>query len=399
MSAVEGTIVATAVPTIVRDLGGLQLFSWVFATYFLAQAISIPLYGRFADTFGRKRVFYVGTGLFLAGSVLCGFSRSMTALILFRAVQGLGAGGVQPIGMTIVGDIYTPAERARVQGYLSSAWGLAAIIGPILGALLIAHFSWAAVFWVNVPIGILSIALLAFFLDEKIERRPQPRGYLNTILSLDVWRNRIVLTGNLATLAIGALSMAVTAFIPTYVQSLMGGTALTAGIVLGGCSVSWTVGSVGSARVMLRTSYRFTSVFGGVFAVIGAILLVLLTPPEGPWMALAATLLLGLGLGMSNTPFVVAIQSSVPWGQRAAATASNMFTRQIGMAGGTALLGAVLNHGIAAHAAAGKFPALAIALNEVYWVSSVFAVGLFAACLALPRGLSPTREARVRGAA
>src|SRR5262249_27537639 len=154
------TIVATAMPTIVAELGDFRLFSWVFAAYLLSQAVSIPIYGRLADVYGRKRVFVAGAALFLTGSTLCGFARGMPALIAYRALQGLGAGGVQPVAYTIVGDIYTPAERARVQGLLSAVFGVAALVGPSLGAFLVAVAWWPVVFWVNLPIGVSAIAML-----------------------------------------------------------------------------------------------------------------------------------------------------------------------------------------------------------------------------------------------
>ncbi|HET8996794.1 MAG TPA: MFS transporter, partial [Acetobacteraceae bacterium] len=153
MAAVESTIVATAMPTIVADLGGFGLFSWVFAVYLLTQAIAIPIYGRMADIYGRRKVFYVGVGVFLSGSTLCGFAPSMVWLVLFRALQGFGAGGVQPIAMTICGDIYTPSERAHVQGLISSVFGVSAVVGPTLGAFLVEHVAWPVVFWVNLPVG------------------------------------------------------------------------------------------------------------------------------------------------------------------------------------------------------------------------------------------------------
>ena len=149
VSAIESTIIATAMPSIVGELGGFDLFSWVFTIFLLSQAVSIPIYGRLADMFGRKKVFFIGVGLFLTGSVLCGFAWGMVPLICFRAIQGLGAGAVQPIAATILGDIYTPAERAHVQGLISSVFGVSAIVGPSLGAFLIAHVSWSAVFWVE----------------------------------------------------------------------------------------------------------------------------------------------------------------------------------------------------------------------------------------------------------
>src|SRR5215472_3527530 len=152
MAAVEATIMATAMPSIAAGLGGFGLFAWAFSAYMLAQAATIPIYGRLADIYGRRRVFYAGASLFLLGSTLCGFSHSMLQLVIFRAVQGLGAGGVQPIANTIVGDIYTPVERARVQGMLSGVFGVSAIIGPSLGAFIVQYGDWPLVFWMNLPI-------------------------------------------------------------------------------------------------------------------------------------------------------------------------------------------------------------------------------------------------------
>src|ERR1700681_85986 len=166
IAAIEGTIVATAMPTIVGRLGGFDLFSWVFTSYLLTQAVTIPIYGRLADLYGRKLVLFVGIALFLVGSVLCGLSWSMVSLIVFRALQGVGAGGILPVAMTIVGDLYTPAERARIQGWLSGVWGVAAIIGPWLGAVIVANFSWSLVFWINVPIGAIALTMLAVALRE-----------------------------------------------------------------------------------------------------------------------------------------------------------------------------------------------------------------------------------------
>src|SRR4051794_23992559 len=182
MAAVESSIVATAMPTIVADLGGFNLFSWVFAVYLLTQAVSIPVYGRLADIYGRKKVFYAGAGLFLVGSTLCGFADSMLALILFRSLQGFGAGGVQPIAITILGDVYAPTERAHVQGLMSSVFGVAAVLGPSLGAFLVEQVSWQLVFWVNLPIGVAAIAMVGAFLQESVEHRPHRIDYLGSLL-------------------------------------------------------------------------------------------------------------------------------------------------------------------------------------------------------------------------
>src|SRR5215467_60983 len=182
LTATEGSIVATAMPTIVAELGGFRLFSWAFAVFLLTQAVSIPIYGRLADLYGRKPVFYAGTSLFLLASLLCGLAWGMGPLIFFRALQGLGAGAIQPIATTIVGDIYTPAERARVQGYLSGVFGVAAVFGPPLGAFLVEHASWAFVFWINLPIGTASFAMLGLFLRERRERRRHRIDYSGSLL-------------------------------------------------------------------------------------------------------------------------------------------------------------------------------------------------------------------------
>ncbi|WP_370621913.1 MFS transporter [Bacillus sp. JCM 19034] len=167
MAAVEATIVATAMPRIVSDLGGFALFSWVFSAYLLMQVVTIPLYGKLADLYGRKLIFSIGIILFLIGSILCGFAWTMEILILSRFIQGIGAGAVQPIATTIVGDMYTKEERAKIQGYLSSIWGISAILGPVLGAFFVEYVHWSWVFWVNIPFGIFSVLIVCFIFKRK----------------------------------------------------------------------------------------------------------------------------------------------------------------------------------------------------------------------------------------
>ncbi|MGA2395714.1 MAG: MFS transporter, partial [Candidatus Lustribacter sp.] len=182
MVSVEATIVATAIPTIVGDLGGLRLFSWVFGIYFLTQAVTIPIYGRLADLYGRKKLIVVSISLFLIGSILSGFAHDMVMLIVYRGLQGLGAGGVMPLAITIVGDIYTGLARARVQGYLSSVWGISAVSGPLLGAFLIEHAGWPTIFWINVPFGILCIAVIMRYFHERIEPHSHRIDYAGSLL-------------------------------------------------------------------------------------------------------------------------------------------------------------------------------------------------------------------------
>jgi EmrB/QacA subfamily drug resistance transporter len=393
MAAVESSIVATAMPTIVADLGGFNLFSWVFAVYLLTQAVSIPVYGRLADIYGRKKVFYIGAGLFLVGSTLCGFSGSMPALILFRALQGFGAGGVQPIATTILGDIYTPTERAHVQGLVSSVFGVAAVLGPLLGAFLVEQVSWQLVFWVNLPIGVAAIGMVAAFLQEPVAQRPRRIDYLGSLLlmvaitalmlvlvqggslshatsvivgavgigtlvalglhesgtpepmlPLELWRqHRIIIVGSLGGAVIAAVMTGVSAFLPTYVQGAMGHSALAGGMVLGTMSVTWAAASFYGGRLMVRTTYRLTAVLGTLALIAGSAVLITLTPVRGVVWASGGSLLIGIGMGLCNTTFIVSIQAAVPWHQRGAATSSCMFLRFIGQSLGAASFGAVLN--------------------------------------------------------
>jgi EmrB/QacA subfamily drug resistance transporter len=392
MAAVESTIVATAMPTIIGELGGFNLFSWVFAVYLLSQAVSIPIYGRLADIYGRKRVFYAGAALFLVGSTLCGFAANMIWLVLFRTLQGFGAGGVQPIAMTICGDIYTPSERARVQGFISSVFGVAAVIGPSLGAFLVEHVGWRTVFWVNLPVGAAAVLMISLFLRERIEPRSHRVDYIGSILMmlsisalmlvlvqgsslpaattwlvasagvlglaalmlheartrepmlpLELWRDRVIVIGSLGGGLAGAIMMGVSAFLPTYVQGALGRSPLMAGLVLGYMSVTWAFASIFGGRLMVRTTYRLVATLGALSLLISSIVLLLLTPERGvPW-ASAGSLIMGVGMGFCNTAFIVSIQAAVPWAKRGAATSSCLFLRFIGQALGAASFGAVLN--------------------------------------------------------
>lgn len=393
MAAVESSIIATAMPTIVADLGGFNLFSWVFAVYLLTQAVSIPVYGRMADIYGRKKVFFVGAGLFLIGSTLCGFARNMVALILFRALQGFGGGGVQPIAMTILGDIYTPTERAHVQGLVSSVFGVSAVLGPLLGAFLVQQVNWQLVFWVNLPIGAAAIIMIATFLQEPAERHQRRIDYLGSMLlmvaitalmlmlvqgdslstttlelvgaftvaalvalmvhesitpepmlPLELWRqHRIIAVGSFGGAVVAAVMTGVSAFLPTYVQGAMGRTPLIGGLVLGAMSVTWALASFFGGRLMVRTTYRLTAVLGTLSLVGGTSLLIMLTPERGVAWATAGSLAIGVGMGLCNTTFIVSIQAAVPWHQRGAATSSCMFLRFLGQSLGAASFGAVLN--------------------------------------------------------
>src|SRR3954452_9082890 len=180
--ALDSTITAPAVPSVVSDLGGFSQFPWLFSIYLLTQAVTVPLYGKFADVVGRRPIMFFGIGVFLLGSVLCGVAWSMPALIAFRAVQGIGAGAVQPMSMTMVGDMYTVEERARVQGYLASVWGIAAVVGPTLGGLFSQYLSWRWIFFVNIPLGAVAAWMLARTFQERVARRTHRIDYAGAVL-------------------------------------------------------------------------------------------------------------------------------------------------------------------------------------------------------------------------
>ncbi len=465
MAAVESSIVATTIPTIVADLGGFHVFSWVFTIYLLTQAVSIPVYGRLADLYGRRPVLFAGTGVFLTGSALCGLAWDMPSLIVFRAIEGFGAGAIQPIAATILGDIYTPEERARVQGLVSSVFGVAAVIGPSMGAFLIQYISWRLVFWVNLPIGAVAIVMLALYLKEDVLARQHridwvgsglllvsfsalmvalvQGGHLGGIMTaslaaigvitlallywherttaepmlpLELWRtNRLVVVGSLGSCFAGAVMMGISAFLPAYVQGAMGRTALSGGLVLGAMSVSWALASIVAGRFMVRTSYRVVSTWGALSLVIGCVLLVLLRPDHGPLWASLGSFMIGVGMGLCNTVFIVSIQASVPWRQRGAATSSSMFLRFVGQAVGVAGCGAVLNFTMRTldPAAAGAVDGLldpvarlaidpgevsrltailADSLRNSYVLTAVLAVATLVISLGLPRGLNPRKQ-------
>lgn len=395
MAAIEGTIVATAMPSIVADLGGFSLFSWVFSAFLLAQAVTIPIYGKLADLYGRKPIFFIGVIIFLIGSILCGLAETMTTLIGFRLIQGIGAGAVQPIAITIVGDIFSLTERAKVQGYLASVWGISSIIGPALGAIFVQYVHWSWVFWVNIPIGILSVIGIHLFLHETVEKKVheidstgavliflavsalmviliqggmawpwlswqivalsivvlvllflfirQEQRFSEPIMPLALWQDRLITLSNLATLTTGIVMIGVATFIPTFVQGVLGQSPLVAGFALAFMSVGWPIASTLAGSIMLKYGFRITAISGGIFLIAGSILFLFLQPNMGWLWVGAGSFLVGAGMGLTRTVFIVSIQNSVNWEQRGVATATNMFMSILGNTLGAGMLAGILN--------------------------------------------------------
>lgn len=395
MGSIEGTIVATAMPDIVGSLGGFSHYSWVFSAYLLMQAVSTPIFGRLSDLFGRKPVFYTGVAIFLTGSILCGLAPDMTWLIIFRFIQGLGAGGIMPVTMTIIGDIYDVEGRAKIQGWLASVWGVSSILGPLAGAVIVANWHWAWIFWLNIPFGLLAITGLALFLHEDVEKRRRsidwagavlffiavssllmvliqggvvwPWGSLQVvglaavslvclllfllqesrapepIMPLELWRKRLIATANVTTLIAGMVMIGLTTFLPTFVQGVMGRTAVVAGFALTAMSVGWPIASTLAGRLLVRFGNRPLTITGSLLLAAGGFVLLFLNAGSSPVHAGIGSFLVGSGMGVINTSCVVAIQGSVTWEQRGVATSSNLFTRILGNALGAAVFGSLLN--------------------------------------------------------
>ncbi|MDL2402864.1 MDR family MFS transporter [Rhizobium mayense] len=394
MVAVEATIVATAMPRIVGQLGGFTYYSWVFSAFLLAQSTTTVIYGKLSDIFGRKPMLIGGILIFLVGSALAGVAWSMASLIAFRLLQGLGAGAIQPVTMTVVGDLYKLEERAKVQGALASVWAVSAVIGPLAGGVIVDNFSWAWIFWINLPIGVLTIIGFTFFLHEQITPREARIDYLGTILfsisiisllviltetasgfgvlgslaivfvvtgvlfllqerrapepiiSIELWSRRLVATSNAATLLAGMALIGLTTVLPIYVQGVLGRSPLVAGFTLTMLIVGWPLAVMMSSRLFRTFGIRRTLRVGSFMFPFGSAFLLFLTPASSPVLAGIGSFLMGFGMGLISLTSIVLVQESVEWSMRGSATASIIFSRSLGNTLGATALGAVLNIGI-----------------------------------------------------
>lgn len=459
LAALEATAVATAMPTAVADLGGVERFSWAFSAYLLTSTTTVPMFGKLADLYGRRTIYLTATAIFLLGSMLSGAAESMTQLILFRAVQGVGAGGLQPVALTIIGDIYTLEERGRMQGLFSGVWATASVTGPAIGGLLTDLVSWRWVFYINLPFGIVSAIMLLLMLKETRTRRehrldlvgtlaltagvallllalqegstswgwrPWPTGVAlagaaallalfirqerrapEPMLPLDLFRHPVIGVASAGSVAIGTLLFPLAAFVPMYTQGVHGGSAAEAGATLSPMMMAWPIASTLAGLFLMRVGYRPLAVLGGVLTSTGGALLAFVDGASSPVMLGAAVGFIGLGLGFMSTPFIVSVQTAVPWERRGVATSSQQFFRTIGGAISVAALGALLNTRLAgsgfedsAHhilepgaratldprELAGATTALAEGLHWIYVVIAVVAFVSLLIALRFPRG-------------
>jgi MFS family permease len=396
MIAIEATIVSTAMPQIVAQLGGLELYSWVFAAFLLTQTATTVVFGKLSDLRGRKAVILSGIGIFLVGSILCGFAWSMPSLIVFRLVQGIGAGAVQPVAMTIVGDLYSVHERGKIQGWLASVWALSAVIGPLVGGLIIQFWSWAWIFWMNLPVGLLASAGFWFHLHEK---KSEARGTIDHLsagvftiaiaaimadltalstasrteifvitaiavaavvafviqerrspepmISLELWGRRPIAAVNASSLFAGMAMIGLTTFLPVFVQGVMQRPPLIAGFALSAMVLGWPIGATLSPRLWSRFGVRTILRTGAALIPVGALVFVFLKPETSPFVAGVGSAIVGFGLGLSSSASIVLIQEIVEWSERGSVTASYLFARTLGSTFGATVFGAVLNIGLA----------------------------------------------------
>jgi EmrB/QacA subfamily drug resistance transporter len=386
MAAMEVTVISTAMPTVVGDLGGVDLYAWVFTAYVLVSSIGIPIFGKLSDLYGRKPVILGGISVFLLGSALCGQARTMAALIAFRALQGLGAGAMQSMALTIVGDIFTLHERSRMQGILGAVWGVAGLVGPLLGGFIVGVLGWPWVFYVNVPFGLAALVLLTLNLHEHIEAQRRPLDWpgalilgaavtallvgargasalvafaiglalvavfvmvekraVEPMLPLDLFGSRVLSVASAAGALIGASLLSSLTFVPLFVQGVLGGSPTEAGAAIAPMAIGWPLASALGGRLLPKLGFR-PLVRAGLLLNAGAAigLAILLRPGASPGLPRALMALFGVGLGFANTALLIAVQTSVPWQRRGVATASTMLFRTLGGALAVGGLGELL---------------------------------------------------------
>jgi EmrB/QacA subfamily drug resistance transporter len=445
LGAMEATVVGTAMPTVIATLGGLAHYSWVFSAYLLTSTATVPIWGRFSDLYGRRRMYLTGIAIFLLGSILSGAATSMTTLIVARAFQGLGAGAIIPLSMTIVGELYTLAERARTQALFSGVWGLASIAGPLVGGYITDTLSWRWVFYLNLPFGLLaglvillayprtqqvktvrvdwlgaallfggiSALLLALSTDAvgvawalaaaalallaglvTVERRvPDP------ILPLDLLGSPLIARTCTVAFLVGMGLFGAIAFIPLFVQSVMGATATEAGRMLTPLFLGWVVMSIASARLTVKLGYRRLAVTGSLLMTLGFVGLTLVGADSPRNAVVVSGLLIGSGMGLSMLSLLLAVQHGVHRLHLGLATSLNQFSRSIGAAVGIAAMGALMTRQLAGVSVPGGAEALAAtgavltgaarlqfagALHAVFVAGAIAAAASFVATLFLP---------------
>ncbi|HRA06624.1 MAG TPA: MFS transporter [Propionicimonas sp.] len=436
--AIDATILATAVPSVVKELGEFDQFPWLFSVYLLAQAVSVPIYSKLADTIGRKPVILTGIGLFLLGSILAGLAWNMNSLIVFRVVQGLGAGAAAPMAMTIVGDLYSVAERALVQGYIASVWAISSVVGPALGGVFSQFTSWRWIFFVNIPLCLVAAWAIVRSYHETVEPKRHRIDYAGAalltvglsavilalleggnawawwsvpsvasfavgiaalavfplverraaepILDLTLLRRPLILTTTLVSLGVGALMIGITSFVPTYLENALGVVPLVSGVAVAALTLGWPLAASLSGRVYLRHGFRNTVLVGSSIALLGTIALAASGHWPNPFVVGAVSFVIGFGLGWTAAPSLIAAQASVEWNERGVVTGINVFARSAGSAVGVAVFGAIANNVLAAGGGEHDYATIVNAATWVFVAVAGTAALMLVAGLGLPRG-------------
>ncbi len=412
LASMESTVVATAMPTIVGQLGGLEHYSWVFSAYMLASTTAVPLYGKLSDIYGRRRIYVIAMALFLTGSVLSGFTQSMTQLIAARALQGLGAGGIMPLAFILIGEMFTLKERARMQGFFSGVWGVSSIVGPLLGGFLVDQLSWRWVFYINVVPGLLAAGLVALAWRDQAQGHERPAvDYLGAalltssvvllllglmeigtsnswlliaaavtlfiallwvesraadpILPLHLFRERLFSTSITHGILTGWALFGSISFIPLFVQSVLGTSATQAGITITPMLLGWVTASVVGMRLILTVGYRKLGLIGTTLFAAGAFLMTLIGAASSQITLMIFVTMMGIGMGLSIPSFLVAVQTSVERRHLGTATSTLQFSRSIGGTLGVSAMGAALSIRLASNlSASGLDPKLVAQLLD-----------------------------------
>ncbi len=394
LGAIEGTVVTTAIPTIVKDLQGFEIISSVFSVYLLTSAICTPIYGKLSDLYGRKNVLSIGIIIFLVGSFLCGLSQNMYMLIGFRAIQGVGAGGIFTVTYTIIGDVFTIEERPKVQGFISTVWGIASLIGPFFGGILIDMLSWHWIFFINIPFGVLSVILIQRNLKENFERKKHKIDFagiitlsiamivfLNIFLSgknistncnifigisvlvtiillivfykierkakepivpFDIFTKASVIV-NLISFLASAVLIGSNVYLPIYIQNILGFSAKISGLALAPMSVAWLIASVILGKCIVKCGEKIVILVSNAILLMSAILLPTLDINSPLLLVLIYVFIMGIGFGGAFTTLTIIVQESVEYNKRGAATAVNSLLRTLGQTIGVSIFGSIFN--------------------------------------------------------
>jgi EmrB/QacA subfamily drug resistance transporter len=399
LASMEATVIATAMPTIVGQLGGLEHYAWVFSAYMLASTTTVPLYGKLSDLYGRRKLYVFAMTLFLAGSILCGQANTMPQLIFARALQGLGAGGIMPLAFILIGEMFNLEQRAKMQGLFSGVWGVSSIAGPLLGGFLVDKLSWHWVFYVNIPPGLIAAAFVAFAWQDQTQGHVKPAvDYLGAallsagvvalllglvdfgtstswaliassillfillfwvesraadpILPIPLFRERLFATSIAHGVLSGWALFGSLSFIPLFVQSVLGTNATQAGITIAPMLLGWVTASIIGTRILLKVGYRKLAIGGTALLTIGAFLMSLANADISRTMLMVFVSLMGIGMGFSIPPFLIAVQTTVERRQLGTATSTMQFSRSIGGTLGVSIMGAALSARLASNLSA-----------------------------------------------